>query len=235
MIHWLSYHIPKTGGSSLTDHLRNQLAPRGEFCSVTLEQRENQLVLDQVCNFPKSEIKKIRVFQGHGVSRVIANLLPQEKFSEMVFFREPASRMISHYNFRMSSHSMKPTNGMTFRSFYQSFPQNFMLRFMCVRLGIPVNARALDRLIYELSGMFSFTMDDVDQVVPILSGLFNISPEAPRRNVGGLDFPIKLVADEDLISHIRLQNPLDSILFEAVKELSQTSLSRLKALKVEGI
>lgn len=233
--HWLLYHIPKTGGTSITEHLRSQLAPRGEFCSITLEQREHQFRLGQVRDLPQEEFQKIRVFQGHGVSRVIADFYPNEQFSEVVFFREPASRMVSHYNFRMSRHSLAPTDGITFESFYRSFPRNFMMRFMCVRLGIPVNFRSLDRLICELSGMFAFTMHEVDQVISAMSSLFNISPNAPRRNVGGIHYPLDLVADEELLNHIRRQNPLDTILFEAVQDMAPSSLARFESLNAEGV
>jgi hypothetical protein len=234
MRRWLLYHIPKTGGTSISQHLREELEASRTFMSVTLQDRPDSLRPDEVRRAPLHELERIRVFQGHGVGRFIADLLPDDAFSEMVVLREPAARIISHYNFRASPASLQPIGDLTFESFLLTFPPDFMLRFLCSRLGYPVNSRSLDRIIHDLAGMYALTTVDMDAAIVAVSRSLGVSTKARRRNVTGIDFPARLVPDPELIQRLRQLNPLDAILFEAVRDMAPRSIARLRALDKEA-
>lgn len=231
MKRWLLYHIPKTGGTSISQHLQEGLGE--EFMSVTLQERVGSFTPRQVKAAPRPGLERIRVFQGHGVGRFLLDLLPSAPFAEMVVLREPAARLISHYNFRTGSSAVNRDRTLSFQSFLALTPPDFMLRFLCTRLGHPVNSRSLDRVVHDLAGVYALTTSEVDVALLEVSRVLGVSEEAPRRNVSGRDFAVRLKPEPALMRHLRQLNPLDTMLFEAVREMAPASVTRLKELNRE--
>ena len=229
---WLLYHIPKTGGTSLSQHLQREMSVTGDFLSITLEPRPGSFTASQVREMPAEQLAEVRVFQGHGVGRYLCDLLPASSFHEVVVLREPATRIISHFNFRMSPASLEQATHMTFQAFLQTLPPDFMLRFLCHRLGHPVNFRSLDRVIHDLSGIITVTMSEVDQAITSISAALGVSRAAERLNVSGVNFPRQKTAEPDLVEILRKLNPLDAILYEAAVEMAPSSLTRLSQLEI---
>jgi len=233
MRRWLLYHIPKTGGTSISQHLGAELGTG--YQSVTIEERPGSMTPGEVNASPPERLAVIRVFHGHGVGRFILDRLPRGPISELVVLREPAARIISHYNFKVARQALGRNQSISFERFLLQTPPDFTLRFLCTRLGYPVDARALDRVIHALSGMYVLTTTEVDAAVKALSRAFGIPDIAPRRNVSGVDFPIQLEANPELVERLRQLNPLDTILFETAREMGPTSITRLNKIPREEI
>ncbi len=225
---WIVYHIPKTGGTSLSQHLRGEMQDR--FLSVSLREQPGSVTPQQVRALPKRVLEEVEVFQGHGVGRYLHDLLPDTQFAELVVLREPAARLVSHFNFRNESPNTPDTNKLSLEGFLLQNQSNFMLKFMAYRLGYPINFRALDRVLHDLIGMYTLTLDEVDTAIVELSRILGVTPYAPRRNVSGVDFPVRLEPQPQLLWELRELNPLDVILFEAARDLAPMSIDRIKNL-----
>jgi len=228
---WILYHIPKTGGTSLSQHLQCEL--QDEFMSISLREQPASFTPQQVRVLPRRQLERVKVFQGHGVGRYLHDLLPQVVFSELVVLREPATRLVSHFNFRNESPKAIEKNKLSLREFLRQTQPDFMLKFMAYRLGYPINFRALDRVLHDLTGMYTLTLDEVDEAIVELSRILAIPTSAPRRNVSGVDFPVRMEADSELIREVRELNPLDVILFEAARGMAPQSIDRMKKLASE--
>lgn len=233
MRRWLLYHIPKTGGTSMSQHLSAELDEA--FLSVTLQERPGSLTPSQLRSAPRRTLERVRVFQGHGVGRFIHDLLPGSPTAEVVVLREPAARLVSHYNFRIGSPDAQAVDDPSFEAFLVRSPPDFMLRFLCSRLGFPINSRSLDRVLHALSGMYTVTTAEVDTAIAEVSRVLGVSAIAPRRNVSGVDFPVRLRPDLDLVRRLRQLNPLDAVLFEAAREMGPRSIARLTELDTEEV
>lgn len=233
MRRWLLYHIPKTGGTSISQHLQESLGQK--FMSVTLEQRAGSFTSSDVRAASPSRVQGVQVFAGHGVGRFLHEVLEGSVFAEMVVLREPAARMVSHYNFVVGSPCTNRDSSLSFQSFLAQFPPDFMLRFLCTRFGLPVNARSLDRVLHNLAGMYTLTTSEVDAAIAELSRILGIHPKAARRNVSGIDFPVRLESDPALIRHLRQLNPLDVMLYEAARDMAPRSVARMRELTREDM
>jgi hypothetical protein len=97
-------HVPKTGGQTLRDHLQTKLAFHTEFIHLGPkgDSRAKQLGLAPWAERTPQERAKARVILGHDASVFTKDLVPGERAVKYCgMLRDPASRMVSHYNFNV--------------------------------------------------------------------------------------------------------------------------------------
>ena len=94
------YHVPKTGGQTVRDHLVSHLERDVEFLHLGRWDRPARLEMDDVASRSPDAKDRLRVLSGHPLTREYASLFPDRRVREVIFFREPAARLVSLYNFR---------------------------------------------------------------------------------------------------------------------------------------
>ncbi len=102
-------HIPKTGGTTISGHLRNELDWDVEFVHLgpwgeDYRARNN---LTPFADRPEEVRTQVRVLAGPDATDDIDALVPGSPTRYLTFVRDPADRLVSAYNIRTS----KPQEG----------------------------------------------------------------------------------------------------------------------------
>lgn len=111
---WIFLHPPRTGGGTLLNTLLKRV-PKEEILSTSLV-RYN---LDSA----KFDKKKIRFMIGHATYYGIHKLVPEKTPRYFIFLRDPAERIVSHYNAKM----IKETRLIPFNEWYKNQIKNEMV------------------------------------------------------------------------------------------------------------
>ena len=89
---WIFLHPPRTGGGTLLNTLLKRV-PKDEIISTSLVRYK----LDS----EKFDPKKVRFMIGHATYYGIHKLIPEKTPRYFIFLRDPAERIVSHYNAKM--------------------------------------------------------------------------------------------------------------------------------------
>ena len=165
---------------------------------------------------------------GHPLYRHHAALFPGRPLREVVFIREPAARVVSHYNF---STTMRLRNGrpvIPFDQYVAEYPANQMTNFLAKRLGIAKSQHLLNSVFAELSSFWLVgRTESLDQLAPRLFGDMGLEPVMPRRsNVSGLTIERHVTLDPDLVEQLRHHHPHDVMLHRAAARFEAAYLER---------
>lgn len=118
---YIFLHIPKTGGSTFSVHLMENLHQE-DFLNTT--QLRYKFDLRKVNSLDKN---KIKVILGHASYYGIHKLFKNREPKYIIFLRDSAERIVSSYNFEMRV--MKSEN-ISFWKWYKTQPKNELVDFL---------------------------------------------------------------------------------------------------------
>ena len=114
---WIYLHPPRTGGITLLNTLLNRI-PKDEILSTSLV-RYN---LDP----GKFDPGKLKLITGHATYYGIHKISPNKEPRYFIFLRDPAERLVSHYNAKM----IDEKNPIPFDEWYKNQIKNEMVHFL---------------------------------------------------------------------------------------------------------
>jgi hypothetical protein len=224
------YHIPKTGGQSIRDHLERHLERDRDFLHLGKWDRAGPLGREDVESMVDHERTRLRTIGGHPLRRDFRELFPGRVIREVVFVREPARRIVSHYNFHATMAEGRGESVPSFVDFVDSRPANAMTDFLAKTLQPPRNGVAmLAAVLAELSKVWMVgTTESMDELTPALFEAIGIEPGPfPRSNVTGEGIRPHMTLTPDLADELRAANPLDVMLYRACLRLERRTMERL--------
>jgi len=115
-------HLPKTGGTTFSEQIKKHLK-KNEFLDIT----HLRYGFEKVDLKNKKNLEKIKVILGHASYYGIHKLFPKKIPRYIVFFRDPAERIVSAYNFEMRT---KKGKLMDFWDWYNLQSKNEVVHFM---------------------------------------------------------------------------------------------------------
>jgi len=118
---YIFLHLPKTGGSTFSVHLKKYLK-KDQFVDMTLLRYG---LHKNIANGAISD--KTKVILGHASYYGIHKLFPNKIPRYIIFLRDPAERIVSEYNFEMR---VKQGKSIPFWNWYASQPRNELTYFM---------------------------------------------------------------------------------------------------------
>lgn len=227
----LHYHLPKTGGQTvrtiLVEHLGagTMVAHLGEWARQQgIEPHTNE----QISAMSMEDRDRLRVVTGHRVNWETAALFAGRDLWEFTVLRDPAERMVSHFNFDTFMSKKRGVEPSSFEDWYQTRPENEMSTYLAQRLG--ARPKALAGRLAQLD--FIGETSAIDQWLPLLLSFVGLPASTPKRaNVTGVDHDRVLQLDAPLRSRIEADHPDDVELFRlAQRRLFAPSFDRLGEL-----
>lgn len=217
-------HIPKTAGSSVAHHFREHLAGYGEYVHVRHLADVAGILRDRSLPFQWRDARlrsRARVVFGHAVQRMFCDAIPGRKAREIITLREPAERMVSHYNFWMHVHQRRGLPIISFDEWYANEPRDYQV------FWIAQNYLNIDHWLYSPESLYELvdgvleefwmvsTLKTFDQDMSLLMRELGLPEISERKNVGGGDRFKKLISlTDDLRSRLQRENPLEYRLYE---------------------
>lgn|GEM_PF-2126786 len=217
-------HIPKTAGSSVAHHFRQYLDGPGEYAHVRHITDEGGIRRDAHLPFEWSDARErslARVIFGHGVKRRFCQMVPGKSAREIVTLREPAERMISHYNFWMHISRTRGLPVVSFDEWYANEPRNYQVSWIAenyleidARLHPPENLYAIVDSVLEEFWMVS-TLETFSRDMALVTRELSLPDVSERKNVGGGDrFPKLISLTDELRARLRAENSAEYQLYE---------------------
>jgi hypothetical protein len=224
---YLFYHMPKCAGTTLIAHLAEEMPERllrprvrrgffKEFGGGVADMRGLPAGLDA-----------IDVVAGHTASQGVARAFPGRDVRPIVMLRDPASFLVSIYNYRERQSAEKGWSAVSFEHFRRTLPKNPITRFLLLRylgIGYPLiltldSRRRLEIVERALSSFwFVGSWRHADALTAELSRRLAIAPEARRRNVSPEGSLAPADLPEEVLAAVRADNPLDQLLFDRWKD-----------------
>jgi len=127
---YIFLHLPKTGGTTFSQHIENNLKNKEIFST-------SRLRYDLVDS--KIDKNKIKVVLGHASYYGIHKLFPNKIPRYIVFLRDPAERLVSSYNFEMRT---KKGKNVSFWNWYNSQLKNEIVYFLDMKFKGKEGAKA---------------------------------------------------------------------------------------------
>lgn len=215
------FHIPKTGGSSLRTHFRQHLGKAG---FVFMPSKE--AVRKDLFNYPMEELSHAKILTGHDLHWAHRELFKDREILPLIVLREPAARMISHYNFQMGEYTQNGRPVVKFDDWYKTVIANPIVGFLAHRLlgdyrpwhwyghdDLKAPTQSECEQVLEVLKKNNFLVARLSTMESDLSGLcrdFSIpSTFDAKKNVSGRDHDLKLKLNGKLFERINAENPLD--------------------------
>ncbi|GJM37529.1 MAG: hypothetical protein DHS20C19_08960 [Acidimicrobiales bacterium] len=227
---WFVYHVPKTGGQSIRDHLVTQLTHEADYLHLGKWDREKPLTIDDVAALSEVERAKLRAISGHPVTRPMARFFPGRALREVVILREPAARLVSLYNFNMTMWARRGEPVIGFEEFLDGLPTDQMTAKLTGCFGFERLRFRLDDLLYELSKLwFVGRTENLDALLPLLFAEMGVATKPTgRSNVTGVHIDRRLELTPDLAAELQARNPTDVKLYAAMERLERACVTRLR-------
>lgn len=190
---YLLAHLPKTGGTTINVHLSEHLEWDEEFIHLGgwgdhRRRSERRPPLDE--RSPE-QLSRVRVVSGHDVDAATHLLFPDAEARHVTILREPAARLVSMYNYRMSAPDARVV---PFEAWYDEVPSNPATGWLRRRFA---RGLSFPDLLDALRGFwFVGTTEHLDVDLPFLFAAIGVPPGHDRKRVAGggdglegLDFP----------------------------------------------
>lgn len=118
---YIFLHIPKTGGSTFSQHIKENLK-KDEFLDMS-----NLRYGFEKRDISQDKLKTVKVVLGHASYYGIHKMFPEKIPRYVVFLRDPAERVVSSYNFEMR---VKDGKNLSFWRWYSAQPKNEIVNFL---------------------------------------------------------------------------------------------------------
>jgi Sulfotransferase family len=157
---WILLHPPRTAGNTITETILKNF-PRDQIYMTSLA----RYGLDT----EKFNKDKVRFILGHATYYGIHKLVPQRIPRYIVLLRDPAERLVSHYNEKMQNEE----NKIPFDRWYQNQIKNEMVNFLDLKLkGSESSRMRVPRFILPLIQKVNYkTVYSIQTVIFNLLGL----------------------------------------------------------------
>lgn len=217
---YLFAHVPKTGGTTINVHLARHLEWDAEFVHLGGwgDHRRRSEGRSPIDERDPQELARVRVVSGHDVDGTTHRLFPGTEARYVTILREPAARLVSTYNYRMSAPGARLV---PFDEWYDGLPPNPATRWLRRRFA---PGAGLPDLLDVLRGFwFVGTTEDLDDDLPHLFSAIGVPRGHERKRVAGggdgldgLDFPddrrevvVRATVDDELRDRVERDHPKD--------------------------
>ncbi|MFZ1970835.1 MAG: sulfotransferase family 2 domain-containing protein [Candidatus Nanoarchaeia archaeon] len=158
---WIHLHPPRTGGNTIVETILKHF-PREEIYMTSLARYG--------IDTEKFDKNKVRFILGHATYYGIDKLVPQRVPRYFVILRDPAERLVSHYNAKMQDEEKK----IPFDKWYKNQIKNEMVNFLDLKFrGSESSRMRVPRFILPLIKRVSYKTVYFFQT--ILFNLFNLN------------------------------------------------------------
>lgn len=226
---WFSYHIPKTGGQTLRNHLHTTLGEDGYLHLGKWDVGDRTVRPEDPAEVDQTVRASMSAVGGHPLHRRQRSLFPGRQLRETAFVREPARRLISHYNFSLSRAAEADEPFPTFDDWLSNISKNFQCRWIAGRLGLRRGSR-LNTLVHEFDRLwFASVTERLDDALPLILSSMGLPPTIPpRANLAPTDVPGLVSPDPALMERLRAENTDDVALHRICLALHDRNMVRLQ-------
>lgn len=223
------YHVPKTGGQTIRDHLAANLVRDRDFLHLGKWDRERRLGYDDVAALDAAQRRALRSIGGHPLNRSFAGLFEDRLIREVVFVREPASRIVSHYNFRHTLALRRGDVPPSFDEFVSELSPNPIASFLGNTLQIAAGPSLVSNVLAALGDLWMVgTTESMDRLAPTIFTAMGLDGTVPTRtNVSGGSIDRHVVLTPQLAEDLRERCADDVVLYAACRLLEQRTMERL--------
>lgn len=223
---WFTYHVPKTGGQTLRNHLRTELGPDAH---VHLGRWGPEDAFVDVDVLERTRLADVRAITGHPLTARQAAHFGGRAVHEVLILREPGQRLVSHLNYRNWRRSLRGQPAVTFGEFARGEGRDPMTASVGRILGEERRRFRLDAILHAMTRLTVVSvLEDLDRVTPPLLSAMGLPPRLPvRSNRDGVDFPRSVTPSRDELDAWRRRNPEDMVLYMAARQLTERSMDRL--------
>jgi hypothetical protein len=242
----LVYHVPKCAGQTINRHLAGALSPNAYH--RTRKRRGGGRFLSPRHAFGgMPDPKQTKVVGGHFVGVSVESLFAGCELKRSILLRDPASHIVSYYNFRMMRYLSEGRHPYSFELAYAATQRNFITHYILRNfLELPWSRRAClsDDEKYDIVNAFLASCwyvgdyrlcDDLIAALAVKLGIpGRAAPQNTRaqweRQVGWNALEVNDLSP-DALAQIRRENLLDQRLWETWHEVRHsTATVRPRAL-----
>jgi hypothetical protein len=233
-------HIPKTAGSSVHYHLKTNLVCEREYIHIPIDYSTREELLEELPFTLRDarERSAAKVIFGHGVVRRHAEFVPGKVLREITTLRDPAERMVSHYNFWMNVLEKRGEPLPTFEEWYAGEPRNYQTHWLARNyLQLDVETLSESQVLEAVSRLLdSFwlvcTLPTFESDIQLLWDALGLPAMSSRQNVTGVTHHKRFELDPALRKRLAEENASDETLYQ--KWLQRNSARKRPALMVES-
>ena len=226
---WFSYHIPKTGGQTLRNHLHTTLGEDGYLHLGKWDVGDKTVRPEDPAEVDQTVRASMSAVGGHPLHRRHRSLFPNRELREVIFVREPARRIISLYNFRLGRAVKADEPFPSFEGWLSTRPNNPQTKFAARRLGLH-HKHHLNTLVHEFDRLwFAGVTERLDDALPLILSSMGLPPTIPpRANLAPTDGPGLVSPDPALMERLRAENTDDVALHRICLALHDRNMVRLQ-------
>jgi hypothetical protein len=214
MIDLLALHLPKTGGSSFFETLKELY---GEDVVKRYNRAQYQKVIDSGLTLIEDIDEKVKVLQGHLYYKEVKEIVKRDNPKIIVWFRDPVKRVISNYKWWHHSVNTKPNHPERYRKdeklelyITRKETQNKMYKFL----------KGFKLKDFYFIGLLEKYDEDLNVLAQKLN--WNYIPEHHEKNSGKY-YKTDFEVDSELIEKIKKFNKKDIKLYQKVLEFKKSS------------
>jgi hypothetical protein len=215
-------HIPKTAGSSVHFHLLTHLEYDRSYIHIPIDfsMREEMRIRQPFTLRDARDRSEALVLFGHGVAKKHADFVPGRTLREITTLRDPAERMLSHYNFWMNVLEKRGKPLMSFEDWYAAEPKDYQIRWIAETYLQTNVSRMSPREIADIAmeALDSFwlvcTLPTFESDIQLLWDALSLPPLASRQNVSGVTHKLRFEMTDALRHQVIEENALDVELYQ---------------------